>query len=511
MSRPRLHASMLLLVAAVACGDSSPTAAPRPRLEADPAYLEFGVTNVDASSESVTLVVINNGEGALAAPIIEIDGPGGSDFAVDSSTSTCPGEALPAGANCAIVLYFAPSAAGVRTATLTMRGSDDEGVSVPLTGTGAGLLTVARAGSGTGMVESTPAGIACGDACTGNFAVTVTLTATPDADSFFAAWSGACTGTGTCVVQPGESQTVTATFTRYPVTAFTRTPLPRSNRAAATWEFAAEGASSFECSLDDAPYAACTSPYSITTFGPGGTSTLRVRAVDAAGQRDPTPVESTVSLATGALLRYTFDGNATNTGALSGYDGTSGSATYPAGKMGQAIKFDGSAGTGTTLPGTAALLGSDHKWTIGLWFREDVAMANAHLLSFRQLGGWETYHGANSGNLTTCSPGGCFSFSSVLGTWRHLLFRYDGVSATVGAPLEIWVDGALVGTIANPESKPLTADVLHDITLGFEPFYGKHSVFYVDDVRIFNAVYAPDVQCFGVVGGTWTGTGCTLP
>ncbi len=78
-------------------------------------------------------------------------------------------------------------------------------------------LNVAHFGSGGGTVTSAPAGINCGTDCSETFAVgtMVTLTATPDATSNFAAWSGGgCTGTGTCVVTISGTETVTATFQR---------------------------------------------------------------------------------------------------------------------------------------------------------------------------------------------------------------------------------------------------------------------------------------------------------
>jgi uncharacterized repeat protein (TIGR01451 family) len=76
-------------------------------------------------------------------------------------------------------------------------------------------LTVAEAGTGTGTVTSAPTGINCGTACAANFAsgTMVTLTAAPATGSTFAGWSGACTGTGACVVMVTAAAAVTATFT----------------------------------------------------------------------------------------------------------------------------------------------------------------------------------------------------------------------------------------------------------------------------------------------------------
>jgi hypothetical protein len=508
----RSFAVFAVAVFAAACGDSGPTDSPRPALAADVASIDFGTVDVDASSFAEVVTIANEGDGALTDPVVVVTGEAAADFAVDSSSSTCPGATLAAGESCTLEVWFEPSAGGARSATLRLHGDGDaQGAGVALGGTGAGLLTVVRDGSGTGTIESDPAGILCGASCEANFATPVTLAAAPDEGSYFAGWSGACTGTGACTVPAGHGQTVTATFARYPETTITSAPLASTNREVASWAFTGERAASFECSLDGGAYAPCSSPFALTAFDGDGTSTLAVRAVDATGHADPSPAEASVSLTSAPLLHYTFDAGTANAGALSGYHGTSGAVTYPAGRIGNAIKFDGSATTGTTLAGTGALLGRDHEWTIGFWFREDVPKANTALFDFRWMGGWETYHGVNTTSLPTCSPGGCFSFPAVYGVWRHLLYRYDGESATVGGPLEIWLDGVLVGTIANPDAVPLTADQLYDIRLGVETAYDDGGLFLVDDLRVFNRVFAPAEQCTAVIGGTWTGTSCTMP
>jgi PKD repeat protein len=76
-------------------------------------------------------------------------------------------------------------------------------------------LTVTTEGSGTGTVSSTPAGIACGPACTHDFAdgTFVTLKAAADAGSTFIGWAGSgCSGTADCTIKMNVSRTVTATF-----------------------------------------------------------------------------------------------------------------------------------------------------------------------------------------------------------------------------------------------------------------------------------------------------------
>jgi hypothetical protein len=79
-------------------------------------------------------------------------------------------------------------------------------------------LTVTPAGTGSGTVTSSPAGINCGIDCSEAFAIgtEVTLTATPSSGSTFAGWSGACAGTGACKLTMSQARSVTATFEKAP-------------------------------------------------------------------------------------------------------------------------------------------------------------------------------------------------------------------------------------------------------------------------------------------------------
>ena len=75
-------------------------------------------------------------------------------------------------------------------------------------------LTVSKAGTGSGTVTSSPSGINCGTTCVANFGgnASVTLTAAAASGSQFTGWSGACTGTGSCVLTLNQARAVTATF-----------------------------------------------------------------------------------------------------------------------------------------------------------------------------------------------------------------------------------------------------------------------------------------------------------
>ena len=150
----------------------------------------------------------------------------------------------PAGINCGIACYSRyPRNSSVSLTATPASGSTFAGWSGACTGTGMTvsvflksrsttctanfglatapaspnvILSVTRAGAGTGSVNSAPAGIACGSACAYSFAqnTTVTLTATAAGGSTFSGWSGNCTGTtaSTAIVVFADSN-CTATFT----------------------------------------------------------------------------------------------------------------------------------------------------------------------------------------------------------------------------------------------------------------------------------------------------------
>ena len=79
-------------------------------------------------------------------------------------------------------------------------------------------LSVSRAGSGGGTVTSAPAGVDCGAVCAASFldGTAVTLTATPDANSLFDAWSGDADCTDGSVSMTAN-RSCAATFTPKPV------------------------------------------------------------------------------------------------------------------------------------------------------------------------------------------------------------------------------------------------------------------------------------------------------
>ena len=100
---------------------------------------------------------------------------------------------------------------------LTQSGAWVKAYILPGYGGGTGtsyMLTVAKAGTGSGTVTSSPAGVSCGSTCSASYAsgTSVTLTAAVASGSTFAGWSGACSGTGACTVSMTAARSITATF-----------------------------------------------------------------------------------------------------------------------------------------------------------------------------------------------------------------------------------------------------------------------------------------------------------
>ena len=91
------------------------------------------------------------------------------------------------------------------------------------------------------------------------------------------------------------SRTVTVDATA-PDTAITSGPTGTTGDATPTFDFSSPDAgATFECRLDNAAFAACTSPHTTATLA-AGSHTFEVRATDALGNTDPTPASRTFTV-----------------------------------------------------------------------------------------------------------------------------------------------------------------------------------------------------------------------
>jgi DNA-binding beta-propeller fold protein YncE len=272
-------------------------------------------------------IALTPDQGPVAAFTTSV-APAGSVSTFDGSPSSDPdgtvaryawdfgdGSSSPNGGPSPAHTYATP---GTYTVTLTV--TDDEGCSTNRTFTGqtvgcngggaarvshqvtvAGLaraLAVRKTGSGSGTVTSSPAGIACGPACSARFdaGTTVTLSATPAPGSTFTGWGGACSGTGTCSITMDRAHDVSAAFAAAPPPPARSSNHPpdakitraKISRGSATFRFRAlDPATGFRCALTGkghrkARFRPCHSPkryrhlkpgrytFSVRAEGPGG-------------------------------------------------------------------------------------------------------------------------------------------------------------------------------------------------------------------------------------------------
>ena len=137
-----------------------------------------------------------------------------------------------------------------------------------------------------------------------------------------------------------------------PDTSITSGPSGLTNNATPTFSFtASETGSTFECRLDTAAFAACTSPLATATLSDGA-HTFYVRATDPAGNVDPTP----------ASQSFTVDTTPPDTSITSGPSGLTNNATptfsFTASETGSTFecRLDTAAFAACTSPLTTATL-----------------------------------------------------------------------------------------------------------------------------------------------------------
>ena len=102
--------------------------------------LSFGVQPLSTTSATQTETVTNTGTGNLTISAVTISGTNASDFA--KSADTCTGATVIPNGSCAVSVTFKPSAAGTRTASLTIADNalnSPQTVSLSGTGTAASL------------------------------------------------------------------------------------------------------------------------------------------------------------------------------------------------------------------------------------------------------------------------------------------------------------------------------------------------------------------------------------
>jgi subtilisin family serine protease len=176
----------------------------------------FGWGLVDAAAayndSNHVLTVSKNGTGTGSVA----SAPSGISCGTVCSASYHFGDSVTLTATAAVGSTFtgwSGDCAGTGTCTVTMSGDHAVTANFQLA---RATLTVSRAGTGTGKVTSSPAGINCGTTCAATFQLgaSVTLKASASPGSRFTRWSGDCAGTNaSCKLKLTANRAVSAVFT----------------------------------------------------------------------------------------------------------------------------------------------------------------------------------------------------------------------------------------------------------------------------------------------------------
>jgi hypothetical protein len=156
---------------------------------------------------TLTVGLTGSGNGTVTST------PSGINCGADCSEEYVDGTQVTLSATAAagsVFVGWTGACAGMVTCTVTM----SEARSVVAMFSVSDTLTVSLAGTGSGIVASTPPGIYCGAYCSSAYLhnTSVALMATPAPGSVFDGWGGECTGTGTCTLTISQAHAVTATF-----------------------------------------------------------------------------------------------------------------------------------------------------------------------------------------------------------------------------------------------------------------------------------------------------------
>ncbi len=230
------------------------------------------------------------------------------------------------------------------TVTATLSGGEGvSGVSILFTVTGANPTS-----GSSSTNESGDASFSYTGSSTGEDAITACVDADGELGAIVALADGVCDPGG-----PTATATKTWVDETAPQTSIDSGPSGTTTDATPTFTFSAgEPGATFECRIDNGPFASCASPFTPATLGDGA-HTFQVRATDAAGNTDTTP----------ASRSFTVNATAPQTTIDSGPLGTTTDATptftFSAGEPGATFecRIDNGPFTSCTSPFTTATLG----------------------------------------------------------------------------------------------------------------------------------------------------------
>ena len=136
-------------------------------------------------------------------------------------------------------------------------------------------------------------------------------------DGTYSFYTRATDKAGNYEAAPDAADSTSLVDTTPPQTTITPAPPNFTNDSTPSFSFSSnEGGSSFQCSVDGAGFSGCTSPYTSAALGDGAHK-FEVRAVDAAGNVDPTPATASFTVDTASPVSHAESTATTNSTSIS--------------------------------------------------------------------------------------------------------------------------------------------------------------------------------------------------
>ena len=229
--------------------------------------------------------------------------------------------------------------------------------------------------------------------------------------------------------------------TTAPATAIDSRPPARTDSPSASFTFSSDEPGTFACSLDGAPFAPCDATTNLTALA-DGPHALEVRAIDAAGNRDPTPASADWTIDTTAP-DTTIDGGpaalVSSSTSLFAFSASKAGATFQ-------CSLDGGAFAACSAPYTTPQL-DDGSHTLSVRAVDDLGNTDATPASRT----WTIDTVPPVTTITTAPP------ALTSATTATLTFR-----ANEQATFECHLDGAAFAACTSPASYPSLADGAHE-------------------------------------------------
>ncbi|MBK7001990.1 MAG: DUF1566 domain-containing protein [Rhodoferax sp.] len=397
-----------------------------------------------------------------------------------------------------------------------LSGGASQSCSATVQGASTFALSVSKSGTGSGTITSSPAGINCGTTCSASFnnGTSVTLTAAPATGSSFTGWSGACSGTSTCVVSMSAAQNITASFTATPIPytlsvtksgtgSGTITSAPAGINCGTTCSASFNSGTSVTLTAIPAAAGSTFTGWSGACTGIGSCVVTLDATKTVTANFNPTP-----NITSGLVAYYPFNGNA-NDESGNNNNGTVYGAILTTDRFGnanRAYSFDGVSGfvSVTSSPVFDILAGVSYS----AWVRPRILPITGSFILNKWVDGQEDKQiGLASDGRIYFYMYNCmfnstlYSVSAIaLNKWTNITGVYDGVSA------KLYIDGLLSSQV-NTNSACEVSNNLGMFYIGDNPerrhegnvpFSGE-----IDEVMIYNkALTANEVLSMLNTGAT---------